>query len=121
MDSSSWNVGALWNLYGLPHGHVDCRSLDDHGFLSVGRWSADGLDEKRKCVYMCGFVTQRFCFKDGLYDGKNVLLIYLYCLFWWLAMELCKVLVVMVDVSFCLNSSLSDFDVSCLGEAAVSR
>ncbi len=27
---------------------------------------------------------------DGLYDGKNVLLIYLYCIFWWLAMELFK-------------------------------
>jgi hypothetical protein len=33
---------------------------------------------------------------DGIYDGKNVLLIYLYCIFWWLAMEFFKTLTYIV-------------------------
>lgn len=33
---------------------------------------------------------------DGLRDGKNVLLIYLYCIFWWLAMELFKTITYVV-------------------------
>jgi hypothetical protein len=33
---------------------------------------------------------------DGLYDGKNVLLIYLYCIFWWLAMEFFKTLTYLI-------------------------
>jgi len=48
---------------------------------------------------------------DGLWDGKTVLLVYLYCIFWWLAMELCKTLLYVIweKIQFHEDAHFSQF------------